>query len=102
MSAALAKVAAEHAVESVTAVALAYVMAKSRVERVACFPIVGGHKVEHLADNIAALTIELSTEQVAYLEAESDAAAPFDVASPPSSRPRSQHHRLKLAAQWLG
>lgn len=31
-------------------------------------PIVGGRKVEHLMDNIAALDIALSPEQVKYLE----------------------------------
>ena len=32
------------------------------------FPIVGGRKVEHLMDNIAALEISLSEEQTKYLE----------------------------------
>lgn len=32
------------------------------------FPIVGGRKVEHLLDNITALDIALSTEQIKYLE----------------------------------
>ncbi|KAL4996957.1 NADP-dependent oxidoreductase domain-containing protein [Aspergillus recurvatus] len=64
MSEALAKVAAEHGIESVTAVALAYVLQK--VPNV--FPIVGGRKVEHLHDNIQALKIKLTPEQVAYLE----------------------------------
>ncbi|KAL4743866.1 NADP-dependent oxidoreductase domain-containing protein [Aspergillus similis] len=64
MSEALGKVAAEHGIESVTAVALAYVLQK--VPNV--FPIVGGRKVEHLFDNIQALKIKLTPEQVAYLE----------------------------------
>ncbi|KAL4987247.1 NADP-dependent oxidoreductase domain-containing protein [Aspergillus falconensis] len=64
MSEALAKVAAEHGIESVTAVALAYVLQK--VPNV--FPIIGGRKVEHLHDNIQALKIKLTPEQVAYLE----------------------------------
>ncbi|KAL4979950.1 NADP-dependent oxidoreductase domain-containing protein [Aspergillus desertorum] len=64
MSEALAKVAAEHGIESVTAVALAYVLQK--VPNV--FPIVGGRKVEHLHDNIQALKIKLTPEQVAHLE----------------------------------
>ncbi|KAH8650139.1 NADP-dependent oxidoreductase domain-containing protein [Xylariales sp. PMI_506] len=64
MSAALAKVAAEHGVESVTAVALAYVMTKAPN----VFPIVGGRKVEHLRDNIQALSIRLTDKQVEYLE----------------------------------
>ncbi|KAL4777865.1 NADP-dependent oxidoreductase domain-containing protein [Aspergillus nidulans var. acristatus] len=64
MSEALGKVAAEHGIESVTAVALAYVLQK--VPNV--FPIVGGRKVEHLFDNIQALKIKLTPEQVDYLE----------------------------------
>ncbi|KAL4931287.1 aldo/keto reductase [Aspergillus undulatus] len=64
MSEALAKVAAEHGIESVTAIALAYVLQK--VPNV--FPIVGGRKVEHLHDNMQALKIELTPEQVEYLE----------------------------------
>jgi len=64
ISEALAKVASEHGIESVTAVALAYVMSKAAN----VFPIVGGRKVEHLQDNIQALKIKLSTEQIKYLE----------------------------------
>ncbi|KAL4783667.1 NADP-dependent oxidoreductase domain-containing protein [Aspergillus varians] len=63
-SEALAKVAAEHGIESVTAVALAYVLQK--VPNV--FPIVGGRKVEHLQENILSLKIKLTPEQVKYLE----------------------------------
>lgn len=33
------------------------------------FPIVGGRKVEHLMENIQALKIKLSTEQIQKLEA---------------------------------
>jgi hypothetical protein len=32
------------------------------------FPIVGGRKVEHLKDNIQALSIKLTTEQIKKLE----------------------------------
>jgi len=32
------------------------------------FPIVGGRKVEHLLQNIEALDISLSTEQMQYIE----------------------------------
>lgn len=64
MSAALEKVANEHGLESPTAVALAYVMAKA--PRV--FPIVGGRKVEHLHQNIKALEIKLSDKQIEELE----------------------------------
>ncbi|KAH8553713.1 putative aryl-alcohol dehydrogenase Aad14 [Umbelopsis sp. PMI_123] len=64
MSEALEKVATEHGIKSVTAIALAYVMAKASN----VFPIVGGRKVEHLNDNIQALKIKLTTEQIEYLE----------------------------------
>lgn len=64
MSDALAKVAEEHGIESVTAIALAYVMSKAPN----VFPLVGGRKVEHLQDNIQALKIRLTPEQIAYLE----------------------------------
>ena len=74
MSEALAKVAAEHGIESVTAVAIAYVMAKAPN----VFPIVGGRKVEHLQDNIKALQIKLTRQQIEYLES----VKPFDVGFP--------------------
>ena len=64
MSEALAKVAGEHGIESVTAIALAYVMAKTPN----VFPLVGGRKIEHLHDNIQALKIKLTPQQVEYLE----------------------------------
>ena len=38
------------------------------------FPIIGGRKVEHLHANIAALSIALSDEHIAKIEA----ASPFD------------------------
>jgi aryl-alcohol dehydrogenase-like predicted oxidoreductase len=74
VSAALEKVAAEHGIESITAIALAYVMAKA--ENV--FPIVGGRKVEYLKDNIKALSIKLTDEQIKYLES----VKPFDPGFP--------------------
>ncbi len=45
-------------------VAIAYVMQKTPF----VFPIIGGRKVEQLDDNIEALSIALSEEQVKYLE----------------------------------
>ncbi|KAH1617484.1 aryl-alcohol dehydrogenase [Aspergillus fumigatus] len=63
-SEALANVAAEHGIKSVTAVALAYILCKAPN----VFPIVGGRKVEHLHDNIQALKIKLTEEQIKYLE----------------------------------
>jgi len=64
ISAALDKIAQAHGLESPTAVALAYVMAKAPN----VFPIVGGRKVKHLQDNIKSLDIKLSTEDIEYLE----------------------------------
>ncbi|KIX93305.1 uncharacterized protein Z520_10948 [Fonsecaea multimorphosa CBS 102226] len=68
MSAALEKVAQEHGVESLSVIALAYVMQKT----VNVFPIVGGRKVEHLQANIKALSIKLTDEQIQFLESQSD------------------------------
>ncbi|KAJ5894897.1 hypothetical protein N7495_006588 [Penicillium taxi] len=65
MSEALAQVAAEHGIESVTAIALAYVLCKTPN----VFPLVGGRKVQHLHDNIKALSIRLTESQIAFLEA---------------------------------
>ncbi|KZT21958.1 Aldo/keto reductase [Neolentinus lepideus HHB14362 ss-1] len=64
MSHALEKVAKEVGVKSLTAVAIAYVMHKTPY----VFPIIGGRKVEQLQDNIEALDISLSDEQIKYLE----------------------------------
>ena len=62
---------AEHGTESVTAVAIAYDMAKAPY----VFPVVGGRKVEHLRDNIRALDMRLTPAQVEFLES----ARPFDI-----------------------
>lgn len=93
MSEALGKVAAEHGIDSVTAVALAYVMHKAPyvfffffflvvlfLDRCVTdlffplndrrvFPIVGGRKVEQLKENIQGLSLKLTDEQIAALEA---------------------------------
>lgn len=67
VSAALEKVAKEVGEGvSLTAVALAYVLQKVPY----VFPIVGGRKVEYLKDNIKALEITLSKEQIEYLESQ--------------------------------
>lgn len=42
------------------------------------FPVVGGRKVEHLMDNIQALSIKLTDEQIARLES----VKPFDIGFP--------------------
>lgn len=64
ISEALSKVASEHGIESVTAVALAWILSKTPN----VFPLVGGRKVEHLKDNIQALKLKLTQEQIDYLE----------------------------------
>ncbi|KFZ03567.1 hypothetical protein V502_10841 [Pseudogymnoascus sp. VKM F-4520 (FW-2644)] len=74
MSEALAKVASEHGIDSVTAIALAYVMSKAAN----VFPVVGGRKVEHLQDNIKALSVKLTEEQIEYL----DNVRPFNLGFP--------------------
>ena len=74
MSEALAKVAAEHGIESVTAIALAYVLSKAPN----VFPLVGGRRIEYLQDNIQALSIRLMDEQVRFLES----VKPLDVGYP--------------------
>jgi aryl-alcohol dehydrogenase-like predicted oxidoreductase len=74
ISEALAKVASEHGIESVTTIALAYVLHKAGN----VFPIVGGRKIEHLNDNIKALSIKLTDEQIKYLES----VKPFDLGFP--------------------
>lgn len=74
ISQALAKVAAEHNTESVTAIAIAYVMAKTTN----VFPIIGGRKLEHLKANIDSLNIRLTDEQIEYLES----VKPFDIGFP--------------------
>ncbi|KAI0449135.1 aryl-alcohol dehydrogenase [Xylaria acuta] len=74
VSAALAKVAEEHGIESVTAVALAYILAKYPY----VYPIIGGRKINHLEDNIQSLGIKLTEKQIEYLES----VTPFDVGFP--------------------
>ncbi|KIY67355.1 Aldo/keto reductase [Cylindrobasidium torrendii FP15055 ss-10] len=76
VSHALEKVAGELGVKSITSgeltqtliVAIAYVMQKTTH----VFPIIGGHKVEHLKDNLEALDITLSAQQIEYLESVSE------------------------------
>ncbi|EED81695.1 candidate aryl-alcohol dehydrogenase [Postia placenta Mad-698-R] len=83
---ALEKVAAEVNAKSITSVAIAYVMQKTPY----VFPIVGGRKIEHLMDNIDALNIALSLEQIAYLEG----VLPFDVGFPGSIIGNGSAYRL--------
>ena len=74
ISEALAKVAAEHGIESITAIALAYIFYKYPY----VYPIVGGRKVSYLEDNIQSLSIKLTEKQVEYLESVTS----FDIGFP--------------------
>ncbi|EJT97315.1 norsolorinic acid reductase [Dacryopinax primogenitus] len=75
MSAALEKVANEVGGEaSLVNVAISYCLHKQAY----VFPIIGGKKVEHLKENIKALDIKLTPEQIEFL----DAAVPFDIGFP--------------------
>jgi len=74
ISKALEKVAGEIGAKTIGAVAIAYVMQKAPF----VFPIIGGRKVEHLHDNVEALEISLSPEQITYLES----IIPFDKGFP--------------------
>jgi aryl-alcohol dehydrogenase-like predicted oxidoreductase len=88
VSAALEVVADELGVESITAVALAYTMAKvgqsylrtDDTQYPYCYPIVGGRKIEHLKQNITGLDIKLTQEQVMAI----DGALVFDYGQPQS------------------
>ncbi|KAK7460370.1 hypothetical protein VKT23_009093 [Stygiomarasmius scandens] len=67
MSAALEKVGKEVGA-SLTAVALAYCLMRCPY----VFPVVGGRKVDHLRDNLRALEIQLTEEQIKFLESQSE------------------------------
>ena len=54
--------------------AIAYIMQKTTH----VFPIIGGRKVEHLNNNIAALDVTLTDEQIKYIES----VLPFDLGFP--------------------
>ncbi|KAK7062847.1 putative aryl-alcohol dehydrogenase aad14 [Paramarasmius palmivorus] len=74
MSRALEKVAQELGAKSISSVAIAYVMQKTPF----VFPIIGGRKVEQLKDNLEALDITLTPEQIKFLESQ----VPFDIGFP--------------------
>ncbi|KAL0570280.1 putative aryl-alcohol dehydrogenase aad14, partial [Marasmius crinis-equi] len=74
MSHALEKVAKEVGAKNITSVAIAYVMQKTTH----VFPIIGGRKVEHLEQNLEALDITLTPEQIKFLESQ----VPFDIGFP--------------------
>ncbi|EKM59809.1 uncharacterized protein PHACADRAFT_206031 [Phanerochaete carnosa HHB-10118-sp] len=70
----LEKVAADIGAKSITSVAIAYLMQKAPY----IFPVIGGRKVEHLYQNLEALDISLTPEQIKSL----DDIAPFDKGFP--------------------
>ncbi|KAF9074599.1 NADP-dependent oxidoreductase domain-containing protein [Rhodocollybia butyracea] len=74
MSRALGKVARDIGANSISAVAIAYVMQKTPY----VFPIIGGRKVENLVENLEALNISLTDEHIKELES----VLPFDVGFP--------------------
>lgn len=77
-------------------VAIAYLMGKTPY----VFPIVGGRKVEHLMDNVKALEISLTPEQITFIES----VVPFDPGFPHSmvvSTQKSQRACAKLM-MWQG
>ncbi|THH32073.1 hypothetical protein EUX98_g2087 [Antrodiella citrinella] len=74
MCKALEEVAKEVGTKSITAVAIAYVMQKVPY----VFPIIGGHKVEHLYSNLEALDIALTAEHIRFIES----VLPFDPGFP--------------------
>ncbi|EKM50555.1 uncharacterized protein PHACADRAFT_213470 [Phanerochaete carnosa HHB-10118-sp] len=71
---ALEKVAADIGAKNITSVAIAYLMQKAPY----VFPIIGGRKVEHLYQNMEALDISLTPEQIKVL----DDIVPFDKGFP--------------------
>ncbi|KAF6756025.1 Aldo/keto reductase [Ephemerocybe angulata] len=76
VSKALEKVAEEIGAKSISAVAIAYVMHKTRF----VFPIIGGRKLEQLTANLEALDLTLTGEHLKSI----DSVLPFDVGFPTS------------------
>lgn len=66
------------------------------------FPLVGGRKVEHLQDNIKALSISLTDKQIKFLESQ----VPFDPGFPHtmivSVHPQAYRPINSLAEHFLG
>jgi len=83
---ALEQVAEEVGVQSITSVAIAYVMQKTPF----VFPIIGGRKVEHLQQNLEALDISLSPQQIKFLED----TLPFDAGFPYNSFGNGEEYTL--------
>lgn len=98
ISSALEEVASEHGITSVTAIALSYVLHKAAN----VIPLVGGRKVEQLQENIQALNIKLTGEQIQRLEN----ATTFDIGFPhnflgPDPNITGHAYRLERGAKLL-
>jgi aryl-alcohol dehydrogenase-like predicted oxidoreductase len=76
---ALLQIGKQHGVESVTAVAAAYILSKAATLGVKqCFPVIGGRRPEQLHENIKALSIRLTSEEIGFLEG----LKPFEIGFP--------------------
>ena len=99
VSAALEKIAEEHGIDSIQQIALAYVRQKAK--NVNVIPLIGGRKVEHLQNNIAALSIRLTDEQISQIENIQE----FDIGFPMnfiSGDPRLGFQRSPLLESLVG
>ncbi|EYB24105.1 hypothetical protein FG05_00053 [Fusarium graminearum] len=74
ISDALEKIASSHGSATIQQIALAYI--RSKAPNV--FPIIGGRKVSHLEDNIKALDVVLTKEEISSI----DSIQPFDLGFP--------------------
>lgn len=74
MSEALEQVARQHGLTSLAAVALAYLIRKAPN----VIPIIGGRKIEHLHDNIQALSLSLTESEMSFVESRTN----FDIGFP--------------------
>jgi aryl-alcohol dehydrogenase-like predicted oxidoreductase len=96
---ALEKVGARHGVDSVQAVALAYVLQKTTN----VFPVVGGTKVEYLHDNIKALSIHLTDQDYEELESveEFEHGFPMNFIGPEPRVTGKPTYLLQSAGNWV-
>ncbi|TFK26137.1 aryl-alcohol dehydrogenase [Coprinopsis marcescibilis] len=68
MARALEKVAKEVGAKSTTTIAIAYVLHKAPY----VFPVIGGRRIEHLEQNIQALEVSLTDEQIKFIESQTE------------------------------
>lgn len=99
VSEALEKVATEHGIDSIQQIALAYVRQKAKGVNVV--PLLGGRKIQQLEDNIAALSIRLTDEQINQI----DEIKEFDIGFPMnfvSGDPKLGFKRTPLIESLIG